>query len=65
MLKYYFRLDYWIQSRYTNSFDFVKVPDLEAQKEMIKIFKKPDDVINDLTWFELMSTEEPEWFYDL
>lgn len=58
MIKYYFRLDYWNQSRYTNSFDFVKVPDLKSQKEMIKIFKKPDDVVNELTWFELMSIEE-------
>lgn len=56
-MKHYFRLDYGIKSRYTNTFDFVKIPDIEAQKEMIKLFKKPDDIESELTWFELMSLE--------
>lgn len=58
-MKYFFRLDFGIYSRYSKDFELKKIPNLEAQKEMIKIFFKPWSEVQELkerfwlTWFEL------------
>jgi len=61
-MKYFFRLEFWNYHRYTESFKFKKLPDLENQKIMIEIFFKNKNNIELLelrkkywlTWFELV-----------
>lgn len=58
MKYYFFRLDFWIYSRYSESFQLETIPILETQKIMIQIyFDNPEikELIQKywLTWFEL------------
>lgn len=52
-MEYYFRLDFGIKSRYTQNFKFKKVPNIEQQKIMVKLFFNDPEIIEleALYWF--------------
>lgn len=61
--EFFFRLDFWVYSRWSHSFTLKKIPDIENQKLMIQIFFNDPEVkeLMDKYWltgFELCKDDE-------
>ena len=58
-MKYFFRLNHWIYSRYTRSFELTEKPTEEEQELMVQIYLVNNDLYDKywLTWFKLIKDD--------
>jgi hypothetical protein len=53
-IEYYFKLDFWIYSRYTENFKLKSIPNIEEQNLMVQIYFHKNNL-------ELLTLKEKFW----